>query len=177
MSDTTRNNRTNDEIEALLREQAGQEAREGTGRVARRVVSQLRTDVDLRARRDAPRLSAIFDDEGGVPRWFLAAAVVAISALAGWLVFGPSAGTTGGPGGAGGPGGIDIAADSPAALPDPGMFEVSPRQLLAQMVKPQNEMFRREARALVGAGWELAGRVLSGIPVELVKPADDHSAG
>jgi hypothetical protein len=168
----SKRNRTNDEIEALLREGAEGEICETGGRVSHRVVARLRSDPALRMRGGAGRIGAFLDDEGQIPRWFLAAAVVAIMALVGWLLVGPS----GAPGP--GSGGTAPSIAGANALPDPAMFDASAQRLLALAVAPPNDMLKREARALVGAGWELAGRVLNGIPVELVKPiAEQRGAG
>lgn len=167
MSDTSnRTSKTNAEIEALLGADAENELGAGTGRVSRRVVARLRTDTELRERRTGMRIGRVLDDDGRIPRWFLAAAVLAISALAGWMLFGPSAAPTARPTG-----------NTPhevAQFPDPAMFDVSAHQLLALAWTPQHDMLKREARALVGAGWELAGRVLGGIPIEFVKPSDER---
>lgn len=163
--------RTSDEIEALLREEAPGEVRAAHGRVGRAVTARLRRDAGLRRRVDGVRVGAMFDDDGGVPRWYLAAAMVALAALAGWRVFGPGDGVGGGVGAPDGiPGPGAVTEGGPAhGLPDPELFEVTPQGLIALALEPQNERLRREARALVGLGHELAERVVGGVPTAILE--------
>lgn len=157
--DEQRMNRTNDEIEALLREGASGEIGEGTGRVAARVTSRIRSSGALRSWSASAVLAA---DEGGVPRWFAVAAVLAIAVGFGWLVFG-------GAGGAGAPADLaPIVAEETASEEAEGWLARAEGLFLEVRQRP-DEAIRHEARALVDAAGELAIRVLEGMPAELLR--------
>lgn len=167
--------KTSAEIEALLREGAGDELRRGAGasggRIARDVAARVRGDSGLRRRAGGPGLEAWVEDEGRIPRWFIGAAAAAVVGIVAWIALAPAPprGTTGVGEGRTAESGSEF--DGPLWSPDRLMHLTGGAEQWADA-----EPLRREARALMGVAGELAGRVISGVPQEFLRIGDRDEA-